>query len=143
MGNKYIEKLKDPRWQQKRLRIMERDNFTCQCCRDSSTELQIHHLKYLNDNDPWDCPDEYLITYCRDCHGLITNFIKVIKGFEINDLSGICIPIDLPDGAKMRIYRYKDRGFTLNGFSASRDYLITMHLHNHDALQLSDFLNYK
>ena len=32
----YSEKLKDPRWQKKRLEILERDNFRCQYCGDKN-----------------------------------------------------------------------------------------------------------
>jgi len=35
----YAEKLKDPRWQKKRLEIMERDEWTCQWCVDSESPL--------------------------------------------------------------------------------------------------------
>lgn len=69
----YAEKLKDPRWQKKRLEIMQRDNFTCQMigCHETEKTLHIHHLDYLNCKDsdgPWDYPDNYLITVCEDCH---------------------------------------------------------------------------
>ena len=45
----YKEKLLDPRWQKKRLEILNRDNFTCQCCGDDKKTLNIHH-KYYNSN---------------------------------------------------------------------------------------------
>ena len=43
---KYIDKLKNPKWQKKRLEILNRDEFKCCYCNDTETELQIHHLKY-------------------------------------------------------------------------------------------------
>lgn len=64
----YADKLKDPRWQKKRLLIFERDNWTCQSCGDSTSTLHIHHLKYLQWNEPWEYEDHYLITYCHKCH---------------------------------------------------------------------------
>ena len=42
----YSEKLKNPKWQKKRLEILNRDNFTCIKCGDKETTLQIHHFKY-------------------------------------------------------------------------------------------------
>lgn len=63
----YIKKLKDPRWQKKRLAIMNRDNFTCQYCLDTETTLNVHHY-YYGKGDPWEVPDEALITLCEDCH---------------------------------------------------------------------------
>jgi hypothetical protein len=64
----YIEKLRDPRWQKKRLKIFKRDQFICQSCYDSESTLVVHHLIYDKNKDPWDYKDEYLITLCEDCH---------------------------------------------------------------------------
>ncbi len=63
---KYSRKLKDPRWQKKRLKILERDNFECRFCENKELTLNIHHIAYHK--EPWDCPDELLITLCEDCH---------------------------------------------------------------------------
>ncbi len=66
----YLKKLKDPRWQQKRLKILERDSFRCRYCPpdpNDHTELHVHHLWYVP-GDPWDSPDEALITLCADHH---------------------------------------------------------------------------
>lgn len=63
----YQEKLKDPRWQRKRLKILERDDFQCQRCCEVKNTLHVHHLKYEGSN-PWDTPDEYLQTLCENCH---------------------------------------------------------------------------
>jgi hypothetical protein len=62
----YSEKLKDPRWQKKRLEIMQRDEFSCKFCTDTDTTLHVHHLAYHQ--EPWDTPNEQLITLCEDCH---------------------------------------------------------------------------
>ena len=68
-GNmEYSEKLKDPRWQKKRLEILERDDWRCQKCLDGNTTLHVHHRKYLPNSDPWDYPDHLLITLCENCH---------------------------------------------------------------------------
>ena len=77
----YLEKLKHPNWQKKRLLILERDNFTCRYCGDKETELQIHHLKYYG--NPWEAKDEYLLTLCKECHHLITN----LPGLEVISIS--------------------------------------------------------
>jgi len=68
----YMEKLKHPKWQKKRLYILERDNFTFCYCNDKETELQIHHLKYHK--DPWEAKNEDLLTLCKDCHQLVTAY---------------------------------------------------------------------
>lgn len=63
----YGEKLKDPRWQRKRLEIMDRDEWTCQECGDTTRTLHVHHKKYTGEN-PWDAPDDDLVTICEVCH---------------------------------------------------------------------------
>jgi hypothetical protein len=62
----YSEKLKDPRWQKKRLKIFERDNWTCQTCNSKENTLHCHHEKYSG--EPWEISDEFLITTCEICH---------------------------------------------------------------------------
>ena len=71
MAKTYTSKLKNPKWQKKRLEILNRDNFTCRYCKDTETELQIHHLKYT-EVQPHLEPSENLITLCCDCHTLIS-----------------------------------------------------------------------
>lgn len=65
--SEYSEKLRDPRWQKKRLAILERENWTCQCCDNKEEELQVHHLIYSK-GEPWDAPNETLECLCRTCH---------------------------------------------------------------------------
>lgn len=64
----YSEKLQDPRWQKKRLGILERDKWMCRACGDKEKTLHVHHIFYVRDVDPWDVPDGLLITFCKDCH---------------------------------------------------------------------------
>lgn len=67
----YSDLLKSPKWQKKRLEILNRDNFTCQLCGDTETQLQVHHKRYITGNDPWEYGNNDLITACQDCHKLI------------------------------------------------------------------------
>ncbi len=64
----YQEKLKDPRWQKKRLEIMQRDNFECQICGDGESTLNIHHYYYEPGKEPWEYNNDDLITLCESCH---------------------------------------------------------------------------
>lgn len=91
----YSEKLKHPKWQKKRLEILNRDNFTCQCCKADDKTLHIHHFKY-NDCEPWEYENTDLITLCEDCHEheeFLKNFTGdgfdyvASLGFLRNDLS--------------------------------------------------------
>ena len=72
----YSEKLKDPRWQKRRLEILSRDNFICQWCLDTETTLHVHHLFYEGKN-PWDTDDDLLITICEQCHNLYHKLNKL------------------------------------------------------------------
>lgn len=65
----YTELLKDPRWQKKRLEIMQRDGFACALCMDETSTLHVHHKKYKSGCAPWEYEDKYLITLCDSCHG--------------------------------------------------------------------------
>lgn len=65
--NSYSEKLKDPRWQRKRLEIMQRDGFKCRDCDNSQHTLHVHHCGYAKGN-PWETSGEMLLTLCDGCH---------------------------------------------------------------------------
>jgi len=69
-GKTYAEKLKDPRWQKKRLEIFERDKWTCQACGDTTQTLNVHHRFYKSGLDPWEYNEVDLVTLCDNCTGL-------------------------------------------------------------------------
>jgi len=86
----YSEKLKDPRWQKKRLEILQRDNFTCQYCGDTKATLAVHHKDYFPNIEPWDCPDDLLITLCEECHKLeLENDSKPTEQLIIHEMRRI------------------------------------------------------
>ena len=65
----YAERLLDPRWQQLRLRVFERDNWTCRNCGNKNRTLNAHHVHYHPlAEGPWDYDPETIITLCADCH---------------------------------------------------------------------------
>jgi len=64
----YHNHLKNPLWKQKRKEILERDNNKCTKC-EATTFLEVHHLNYKG--KPWEVPNEWLITVCKDCHAEI------------------------------------------------------------------------
>ncbi len=79
----YSEKLRDPRWQKRRLEIFERDKFTCSFCGDKERELHVHHKIYHKKTDPWDYSDRDLCTLCDECHEKVTR-LKDIIGWVIS-----------------------------------------------------------
>lgn len=68
MSIDYLQLLRHPFWQKKKNGILDRDKYTCQRCTDTLSNLQVHHLYYKKDTNPWDYPDEALITLCDLCH---------------------------------------------------------------------------
>lgn len=63
----YAEKLKDPRWQKKRLEIMERAQWRCEVCYRGDKTLHVHHDKY-GAGEPWEAQDSDLFCLCSTCH---------------------------------------------------------------------------
>ena len=78
MSTTYADKLLDPRWQKKRILILQRDNFTCQMCGDTKNTLHVHHKFYIQGAEPWHYDDYSLITLCKDCH-IACEYILVRK----------------------------------------------------------------
>jgi hypothetical protein len=60
---------KDPRWQKKRLEILQRDGWTCVGCGDTKNTLHVHHLSY--NGPPWCVADDQLQALCQECHSAL------------------------------------------------------------------------
>jgi len=105
----YPEKLRDPRWQKKRLEILKRDKFACVLCKDKESELQIHHLKY--GKEPWLVDNSYLKTLCHHCHWLVESAKKRLP-FE--NIKGILKSKKMPNSAlDFRIFIVNHTGGTI------------------------------
>ena len=78
MSKTYAEKLKDPRWQKKRLEILERDKFACRYCADKEKTLHVHHVYYEKGKSPWEYEGDMLLTLCERCHELLEMRNKMI-----------------------------------------------------------------
>ena len=88
----YSELLKHPKWQKKRLEILERDKFEYRSCMVNNKTLHVHHLAYDNNyKTPWDYPDYYLITLCQDCHTLLSFLNKSKVDFDRVFLVADCL----------------------------------------------------
>lgn len=59
----------DPRWQKRRLEILERDNWTCYACGSKDDTLHVHHVMYCG--KPWEAPASLLQTLCETCHSML------------------------------------------------------------------------
>ncbi len=67
-GKTWADNYKDPRWQKKRLEIMERDGFKCRSCGSADKTLNVHHAYYDKGKMPWEYPSRSLTTLCEECH---------------------------------------------------------------------------
>jgi hypothetical protein len=67
----YAEQREDPRWQKKRLEILNRSRFSCEDCGDVKKTLHVHHRYYVAHRMPWEYPDFCYQVLCKDCHDLI------------------------------------------------------------------------
>jgi hypothetical protein len=72
--SQYWQKLKDPRWQKKRLEVMQRDEFRCTSCCDDEATLNVHHAFYSKGAEPWEYDNFYLTTLCESCHEAIEGY---------------------------------------------------------------------
>ncbi len=79
MAKEYWQLLRDPRWQRKRLEVMERDNFACMECGDKGQTLNVHHCYYERGLMPWEYSAAVLKTLCEPCHEKVSEYIQLIK----------------------------------------------------------------
>lgn len=111
----FWEKYKHPRWQEKRLRIMERAGFECEHCARPDKTLNVHHKFYRKGANPWDYADHELECLCEDCHehahGLkraLNSALAQIPHHEIAQVLGYAA------GLKM-LRDYDERGMKTQG----------------------------
>ena len=81
----YKDQLLDPRWQKKRLSILERDNWKCTYCDNDKSTLMVHHLIYEH-KFAWEADDENLITLCQKCHEVYHNTFAACEKIILTNL---------------------------------------------------------
>lgn len=85
----YSKKLRDPKWQRKRLEILQRDGFSCRDCGRGDMELHIEHAYYVNGLNPWDYEDRCLRSLCSDCHKRVESLKReILDGFANSGPAG-------------------------------------------------------
>lgn len=65
---RYELQLEDPRWKLKAENIRLRDKHKCRLCGVTNTQLDVHHLRYIEGKEAWDYDDGDLVTLCHRCH---------------------------------------------------------------------------
>lgn len=66
--NSYSDKLKSPKWQKKRLEILNLIGFKCELCGCEEKELHVHHRFYLKGREVWQYDNDVFQVLCFDCH---------------------------------------------------------------------------
>lgn len=66
--SEYAKKLLDPRWQKKRLEVLEGAGWKCSICGNDKATLHVHHKMYLKGREPWDYDAGQLASMCECCH---------------------------------------------------------------------------
>lgn len=104
----YLEKLKDVRWQRKRLAMLERAKWKCECCgNDEKTKpgisLHVHHRWYSKGVEPWDYHDDCYEVLCEDCHTYVEKNLKT----KINHLL-LAIPSILLSSITYQVSLFKE-----------------------------------
>lgn len=64
----YLDKLKDPRWQKKRLEMLDFRGWACEICCEKEKTLHVHHSAYFDHLEPWEYHTRYLRVLCEECH---------------------------------------------------------------------------
>jgi len=108
----YSQKLKDPRWQKRRLHILGKRDWKCERCQDEKTTLHVHHKKYRG--QPWDALDRDLEVLCEPCH----------SGTHSKNISPVKTPF-VYCGGKIGINDWRHRLFDLSlgqGYASVFDY---------------------
>ena len=88
----YAEKLKHPKWQQRRLQLLESAKWKCERCSTKEVTLHVHHHFYRSRANPWDYPDYAYVVLCENCHADAEQENKQFKEhieclYEIGNLS--------------------------------------------------------
>lgn len=65
---RYEQQLDDTRWKLKDENIRIRDKHECRLCGAKRTQLDVHHIRYINGREAWDYDDGDLVTLCHKCH---------------------------------------------------------------------------
>ena len=105
--NNYSDKLKNPKWQKKRLEILNLHGFKCEKCGCEDKELHVHHRFYIKGREVWQYDNDVFQVLCCDCHEKehskekevneviyekyknIIGYIESLDGIDSNSLSAV------------------------------------------------------
>ena len=77
----YVEQLRDPRWQRKRLEVLSAAAWRCGRCQNSRRTLHVHHRKY-RPVAVWEYESAELEVLCEPCHRQEHGFLRGTARFD-------------------------------------------------------------
>lgn len=118
MKTSYSDQLKSPKWQKKRLEILQLHDFKCDECNDKETQLHVHHRFYIKGRKAWEYDNDVFQVLCEKCHSKVhekkesqiiekipDKFEVVIKNISsYNDKELMCLEIVLNDVRNLKLY---------------------------------------
>lgn len=111
----YAELLRDPRWQKKRLEVMEDAEWRCEHCANASQELHVHHTYYEKGRMPWEYIRRHLRCLCKDCHErwheADTALKRIVGSMDIEQL---CRLITFANTISGDVEKVKPNAFEIN-----------------------------
>jgi len=139
----YTEKLRDPRWQRRRLEVMQNAGFACERCNADDVILNVHHIVYRRGAEPWDYDDDDLACLCEDCHDREHRAIDMLrrlirKGHPENIVRLVARHIDEESGAAFQPPLYRIAQRLIESVSDSDEALIKRELRSLAHVPLSD-----
>lgn len=64
----YSEQYRSPKWQKKRLEVLNAADFQCQDCGSKENTLNVHHVIYHKGREVWNYTNDELMVLCEKCH---------------------------------------------------------------------------
>jgi hypothetical protein len=99
----YYELLQDPRWQRKRLEVMQAADFKCERCEAGDKTLNVHHKIYRKGANPWEYQISELMCLCRNCHNEHHGWSEKLKELIANlDASNLEELVGYAEGLRAR-----------------------------------------
>lgn len=91
----YSEKLLDPRWQKKRLEILQFAGWECENCGSKDKTLHVHHSYYEKGLEPWEYPDISMSALCEMCHAVAQSDMQTLHRVIGEARTGDCYPLEI------------------------------------------------
>jgi hypothetical protein len=86
-GDKYGAKLSTPEWKKFSQGIRTKRGNYCNSCRRSDIVLNVHHVFYESDREPWEYADDEVVVLCSGCHHQLHEQLKKFRKYVFGKLT--------------------------------------------------------